>query len=196
MAISKKFFLDKILLIAILCFFPSYSFALIPSDFDCGRDLNLDGLVNACPSPDEDNDGYADNVDCDPLNAAVFPGISLQGSGPGTFKTCQSDGTFTPSAPISTYTCHSGSGSTYWVSFDQTDCTGTGTYASPKDPRCFFDSTKLGYHSPISGDCIVHKGGTYGYFFGTTPNKHMAYLSLKSGTFSNPITITSEPGIS
>lgn len=170
------------------------------ADIGCGRDTDRSGAVDvACSLVDADFDGYnsvADGgTDCDDTNWTIYPGIVTDsGCGANEYRTCQAGGTYTACAATSGYTCHSGSGATYWVDEAQTDCTGTGTYASPEDYRCWFNTAMTGYHAPVAGDCIVFQAGTYTASWSSSPVRQI-YVSTISGTAANPIRLRGEPGL-
>lgn len=169
------------------------------ADLHCGRDTDQNGSVDtACPSPDADFDGEkavaSGGYDCDDTDWSMTVGVSTQGADNTKYKTCQANGSFTGGSDLlSAYTCHTGSGHTYWVDDAETDCTGAGTYADPEDYRCWFSTGMSGYHAPAAGDCIVLQAGTYSAKWGSTPEK-MFYVNGIAGTSSNPIRLRVEPG--
>lgn len=182
----------KRLLLFLLLFLPTLAYG---TDLHCGRDTDRSGTAsNPCAGQDADFDGYpsvADGgTDCDDANWAIYPGVSTEGSATDTFKTCQSDGTYTSSAALSGYTCHTGSGHTYWIDDAETDCSGDGSYSDPEDYRCWFNTGMSGYHAPVAGDCLVFLGGTYTAIWGTTK---MIY-SQASGNSTHKIHLEAAPG--
>lgn len=183
----------KRLLLFLFLFLPSLAHS---ADLHCGRDTDRSGTAsNPCSGADADFDGYASvadgGTDCDDTNWAIYPGVSTEGSSTDTFKTCQSSGSFTSSAALSGYTCHTGSGSTKWVSPSASGCSHAATFADPKNIYCFFQTSGLsGYTAPSAGDCIVSLGGTLNTAWGTT---NMLY-SQTSGTSANKIHFEVAPG--
>lgn len=169
-----------------------------PTPWPCGVDLDHDGDVDqACPSGDVDGDGYTSSgseKDCDDTKRYVYPGITtIEGCSAGQYKTCQSDGTFTACANISSYDPATGSGNTYWVDDAETDCSGAGTYADPEDYRCHLNSGMSGYVGLVAGDHVIFKCGTYNTTWSSGPAR-MLYLFNKDGTSSDQIVFENEPG--
>lgn len=169
----------------------------------CGNGIDDDstGGDALCPAPDQDRDGYVTDgvgpysgIDCDDEDRFIWPGVSTgDGCAAGQYHTCQTSGSYTSCTPLSSFTCHSGSGSTYWIEATETTCTGAGTYADPWALKCFSDTGASGYHAPVAGDCYVLRGGTYTQTWGSSPEK-MIYVYDKDGTSTDRITIRGAPG--
>lgn len=165
------------------------------TDLHCGRDTDRSGTAsNPCAGPDADFDGYASvadgGTDCDDTNWAIYPGVSTEGSSNNTFKTCQSDGSYTASAALSGYSCKTNSGSNYWVDPAASGCSHAATFADPKNIYCYFDTGMSGYTAPSGDDCIISLGGTLSSAWGTTK---MLY-SQTSGTSGHKIHFEVAPG--
>ena len=170
----------------------------------CGDGVDNDAVGGdlACSAPDQDRDGYYSDgtgynpgTDCDDTNRFNYPGIpTSSGCSVGQYRTCQSNGSYTGCANVSGFTCHSGSGQTYWVSSTGTTGGGGGGFASPWDWRCFSNSSLTCYKAPVPGDCFVFKAGVYTSSWGTSPNVKHVFISNKDGTVSNPITMMAAPG--
>jgi hypothetical protein len=179
---------------------PTPAFAALGEICGDGIDNDASGGDLACPAPDADRDGYYTNglgentgTDCDDSNRWIYPGISTSsGCSAGNYRTCQSDGTYTSCSALSGFTCHSGSGATYFIDDDETTCTGDGSYNDEEDWRCFSDTGMSGYHAPVAGDCFVLKAGTYSSTWSSS-TRHI-YVSNMDGTSSNPIRIMALPG--
>lgn len=135
--------------------------------------------------------------DPDDRNAHIRPGTyTTVGCPAGQFRTGLKTGSFTACAALSTFTCHFGSGQTYFVDDAETDCSGTGAYADPRNYLCFSNSALSGYHSPVSGDCFAHFRGAYS---GTwTPDagvtRRQIFILDKDGTPAAPIRLLPVPG--
>lgn len=160
-----------------------------PTPWPCGADLDLDSDVDvACPAGDVDGDGYT-TTDCDDTNRYMYPGITTTaGCSAGQYKQCTGP-SYTACANISTYD-PGGADDAFWVSADETDCSGAGTYADPEDYRCHFNTGMSGYTAPTSGDYIILKcsGGDYTAKWGAAPER-MFYLNNING-----VHIVNEPG--
>ena len=172
------------------------------ADTYCGVDTDRSGTIDFwCPAPDADRDAYFTDglgpnagTDCNDFDAMVYPGIITGVDCPaGQFHTCQSDGTYTACAALSTFTCHTGSGATYWIDSAETTCAGTGAFADPIALNCISDTGMGGYHAPVAGDCFVLRGGTYDDTWGSSPVK-MIYVANKDGNSTNKITFRGAPG--
>lgn len=195
--------LGCLLLTLLLWLCPYVAFA---ADVFCGVDTDQSGTAsNPCPEPDKDHDGYPSSsaytgpygtdVDCDDTDYFMHTGVSTtSGCAGGEYKTCQADGTFTACATTSAFTCHTGSGHTYWVDDAETDCTGAGTYADPENWFCWFDTAMTGYHAVAAGDCIVFQAGTYSGTWSDGGTARQMYFANKDGLLATPITFREEPG--
>lgn len=190
----------KILFLVILVLiFVAPAITAVAADLHCGRDTDRNGSVdNYCAGKDQDFDGYdsvADGgTDCDDTDWKVYPGMATgTGCSAGQAKMCQSSGSFTSCAAISSAHCPTGTLAVYFVDDAETDCTGTGTsYADPENYLCWFDTGKSGYHALTAGDCVIMLAGTYSDSWSSAPIKQI-YSSI-DGTSSNPITIMAAPG--
>ncbi len=156
------------------------------------------GCDKECPGSDKDNDGYDDSVDCGPTDKKMFAGmISDSGCGANTFKTCQSDGTFTSCGNL-----HSGSGATYLIDPSTGNDANVGSIASPWATYGPLDNTALaGYHALVAGDVVLIKTNgsityTYDVDAGAPVNLEGFRIRLKDGTLANPIKIFAYPGYS
>ena len=168
----------------------------------CGDQIDNDGASGdlPCPDPDKDRDGYWTDglgpntgTDCDDTQRYDYPGISSQGAcDSGEFRTCQSDGTYTSCAAMSTFSCSSGSGSTYFIDDDETDCAGTGAWDDEENWFCFSNTGMANYHAPVAGDCYVFFSGTYSSSWSS--GTRQIYVNNKDGTSSNKIKIIAAPG--
>lgn len=168
----------------------------------CGDGRDNDGVDGdlPCPAPDADRDGYVtegagpnDGFDCDDTSRWIYPGITTsEGCSGGQVHTCQTDGTYSSCISLSSFTCHSGSGSTYWVDDAETDCSGTGSYADPENWLCWSNTGMTGYHAPVAGDCIVFRQGEYTGSWSSGTKQF--YLYQENGTLANPITARAAPG--
>lgn len=129
-------------------------------------------------------------TDPDDQNRYIRPGVPTSvGCSAGNYRTGQKDGTFTGCAAVSGFTCHSGSGSTYFFDDAETDCSGTGAYADPENYLCASDTGMSGYHAPTAGDCFVLRAGTYDDFW-----SDLQMHVVPDGTALNPIQIVVLPG--
>lgn len=181
------------------------------ADVFCGVDTDFSNATshtssNPCPEPDKDHDGWASTEqvgvlgqgkDCDDTDSWVHPGglEDTEGCSAGEYRTCAASGTFSACAAITSFTCHTGGGHTYWVDDGETDCAGAGTtYGDPEHWRCWFDTTMTGYHAPAAGDCIVFQAGSYSGTWSDSGTTRQIYLNNKDGTATNPIIIRAEPG--
>lgn len=177
----------------------------IAADVFCGVDTDQSGTAsNACPAPDADGDGYPSSsayngpygaglVDCDDTDSFLYPGIeTTSGCSAGQYRTCGNDGTYSACADISTFTCHTGSGATYWFAHDAADCTSY-TYNSPANWLCFSNTGATNYHAPVAGDCFVFKGGSYTGSW--SAGARQIYVSNKDGTAQNRIVMRMAPGV-
>ena len=161
-----------------------FSSQALAADLHCGSDTDRSGAVDlACPGPDVDWDGansVADGgTDCDDANSACYDGIACKGSDATHFKLCTA-GTFGGDTAFSSYTCKTGSGNDYFVDPGQTTCAGAGTFASPKDYRCYFNTGMSGYVALAPDDCVILKAGTYTNKWGSAPEK--MFQSQVAGT--------------
>ncbi len=173
----------------------------LAADTYCGVDTDRSGTIDFwCPFPDKDADAYYSDgtgprvgIDCDDEDANIWPGvITGKGCTSGQFHTCQADGTYTSCAALSTFTAHSGSGHTYWIS-PTGSTSSAGTYAAPWRLDCFSNSGLACYHSPVPGDAFVLRGGTYSQVWSSTPQKMIAFYD-KDGTALDRITLRGAPG--
>lgn len=188
-----------------LFFFLLFAAPVLAADFHCGADTDGNGSVdNACPGLDQDRDGYTSdgslgtagttNTDCDDTNHYIYPGISTTvGATATNYRTCQTNGTYTSNTALSSFTCHTGSGSTYFIDDDETDCAGTGAYADEEHWHCMSNTGASGYHAATAGDCYVFKAGTYNDTWGSSPAKHI-FLNNRDGTSGDNITFRVLPG--
>lgn len=190
-----NFLIWWILLPAFIFLFPSSSFAAVGEICGDGIDNDSSGGDAACTTTDPDRDGYT-TTDCDNTNRYIYPGISITaGCSAGQFRTCQSDGTYTACANLSTFTCKSGSGSDYWLDVGTATCSASNSYASPSSYLCFSDTGMTNYHAPVAGDCFIFKTvGTYSTTWSGSTKQ--IYVSNKDGTSSDHIKIAVLPGTS
>lgn len=175
----------------------------------CGDGVDNDAVGGdaACAEPDKDRDAYGSSasytgpngaaVDCDDTNRAVYPaeGGKYVNVGAGTYKVCQTDGTYGGTLNLSAFSCSTGSGSTYWFATTGSNAN-SGTFASPwLDYRCISDGSGLGcYHTPVAGDCFVFRAGSYNASYSDSGTTRQFYFNTHSGTAANPITIMAAPG--
>lgn len=168
-----------------------------------GVDNDSSGGDLSCPAPDADRDGYYSDgagpnsgTDCDDSNRYVYTGIEVtSGCSAGQYKTCQSSGSYTSCSNISAFTCHSGSGATYWFDDASGSNSNSGSYASPKQNfLAISNPSATGYHAPVAGDCFVFKAGTYNDTWNDAGTTRMLHFNNKDGTSSNHITIRNAPG--
>jgi len=172
-----------------------------------------------CLSKDHDGDGYTTDGSLrgfDPNDNDYRVGgddrpvtctVSVAGDG---WKMAYSDGTFGTCILSATtpYTCHYGTGQTYYIDFGSGSNANAGTYASPwKDTLPFTDYTQSNnsakpgtWHRPVKGDCFVIKGSSNitttftDTGNGTNPVASFQCLDNTSGILSAPITLTTYPG--
>lgn len=170
-----------------------------------GVDNDASGGDALCPAPDQDRDGYYSDgtgpnsgTDCDDTNREIYPGNGgryvATGCAANEYKTCQSNGSYSACAALSAFTCHSGSGSTYWFSTSGSN-SNSGTYASPwADYRCVSNSALGCYHAPVAGDCFVFRAGSYNASWSDAGTTRQLYINNRDGTSTDKITFMEAPG--
>lgn len=172
------------------------------ADLGCGRDTDRNGSVDTmCPTPDADSDGYTSvlggGTDCDDTKWEIYPGrYTASGCSAGFSRLCQTSGSYSSCVADASFVCHGSGGSTKFVDDSgpsTTDCsTDAGTYADPKDYRCFFNTGMTGYTALGTHDCLVFLGGTYSTKWGSAPEK-MIYTSV-TGDSTDRIRLVAMPG--
>ncbi len=185
----------------------SFAHATVGEICGDGVDNDAAGGDASCAEPDKDRDVYGSSTsytgpngtakDCDDTNRAIYPaeGGKYVNVGAGTYKVCQTDGTYSGTLNLSSFSCHSGSGQTYWFSTSGSN-SNSGTFASPwLDYRCISENSGLGcLHNPVAGDCFVFRAGTYNASYSDLGTTRMLYLNNRDGTAANPITFMAAPG--
>lgn len=160
-------------------------------------DTDRNGTVdNWLPGDDADFDGEPTATDCDDHDFQIYSGV-ITGSGcsAGYYHTCQASGVYT-SCINTTFTCHTGSGSTYYID----DATGSndnaGSFASPwKSPAAFsYAGGGAGHHNPVAGDCFVFRAGTYDETYVYNSQDWLVYIRGVNGTVSDPVIVRNYPG--
>lgn len=197
----------RFFLLVFIVLIPLTSFAIVTSDV-CGDELQGDteGSNTYCTgTKDEDRDGYCkageigctrSGTDCDDNDARIFPDQSTNATcSADQYRECQSSGSYGSCSNLSAYTCHTGSGATYWFSTSGNN-SNAGTYAAPfRDTEVISNSGHANYQDPSSGDCFVFRGGTYvAATWDDSGTTRMFYFNNKDGTVTNPINIKSAPG--
>lgn len=172
------------------------------ADKGCGRDTDRNGTTDLlCPTPDADSDGYTSvlggGTDCDDTKWEIYPGrYTASGCSAGFSRKCQTNGTYSSCVADASFVCHGTGGSTRFVDDSgpsTVDCsTNAGTYADPKDYRCFFNTGMTGYTALGTHDCLVFKGGTYNTKWSAAPEK-MIYTSV-TGDATDRIRLVAMPG--
>ena len=168
------------------------------------------GCDQLCPAPDQDNDGYSSTgaggyfsgIDCDDTNEFDYPGKTISTDGGTTYKTCQSNGTYT--APVTSATTpftDTGCIRNYYIDPSGGSNANAGTYASPwQTLEMVCDDTGArpgGAITLTAGDCIYMKGaGTYTtkYLYSGAAEIFLCRLNNKDGTAANPIRFENYPG--
>lgn len=187
----KSLFLPVLLCVGLASPYPALAYT--PGEI-CGDGVDNDssGGDVLCGDSDLDRDSYT--TDCDDTNRNIYSGISItSGCSAGNYRTCQANGTYTSCSALSGFTCHSGSGSTYWIDDSVSTCASSNAYATPSDWRCFSDTGMANYHAPVAGDCFVFKTtGTYNSTWSSGAN-HI-FVNNKDGTSSDHIKLMAAPG--
>ena len=168
-----------------------------------GIDHTCSGSTRPCPGGDADMDGFADNIDCDPHDKFIYPGIfsaCTAACGQGT-RRCNEDGTF--SSCSCTPLCEAtGTGKCYYISALTGSDSNVGSFQSPWKsyaPITSYDSDskKPAHWTALRpGDVVYFMSGLYT----TTSSYYGAARGLilygVSGSSSAPITLKAYPGAS
>lgn len=158
------------------------------------------GCDELCAAPDQDADGYATSgytgpnsgVDCDDTRRDIYPGISTDvGCSAGSWRTCQSDGTFT-SCSSSDWCPSACTAGCKYINRATGNNSNAGTKASPWHNHTKFTYNGGGY-TPSAGECFVFFDGTYSET--TTYNSYdYGWLWNVDGDASNHIGVYNYPG--
>lgn len=188
-----------------LLFFIALCFAATTAkaaDTGCGRDTDRNGSVDLlCTTPDADTDGYTSvtggGTDCDDTKWEIYPGrYTASGCSAGFSRLCQTTGVYSSCVADASFVCHGTGGATKFVDDSgpsTTNCAlDAGTYADPKDYRCFFNTGMTGYAALGTHDCLVFEGGTYNTKWSSAPEK-MIYTSI-TGDATDRIRLVAMPG--
>lgn len=167
-----------------------------------GVDNDSSGGDALCATPDQDRDGYYSDgtgpnsgTDCNDLDGSQFPGsYSTSGCGSLQYKTCQSDGTYTACASLSSFTAKSCTGNDYWVSPSGSTLAGCGSFANPCNYLCFSNGSLGCYHSLVPGDAIIRRGGNYVSTYNDGGTTRMFFVNNRDGTALCPISDVGAPG--
>lgn len=181
------------------------------ADFGCGVDTDRSGgaPTTSCPAPDADHDGYpttgytgpwGSGIDCDDGDFFLHPGETTTGGCTATnYRTCNSDGSFSACSAIASFSCKTGTGVDIWVDPAGVTTAGCGANGSPCAYTCIGNTGLACSKSLAAGDCVIFKHGTYSgssytsLVTGTQPAQ--IEINAKTGTVTNPIVLTGEPGV-
>jgi len=139
------------------------------------------GCDKLCDAPDRDGDGYYSTgggpnagIDCDDMRRDIYPGVTTSTDGGSTWKTCQSNGTYT--SPSSSDFKPPGCGTTYYLDPVNGSNSNAGTsvataWQTPAKLVSYYEAgdRPAGWHQPASSECVGLMGGThsFGYMHGT-----------------------------
>ena len=192
--------IKRLALLAILCL--QFANTALAADTGCGKDTDRNGSVDTlCATPDADTDGYSSvlggGTDCDDTDWEIYPGrYTATGCSAGFSRLCQTSGSYSSCVADASFTCHAAGGATKFVDDSgpsTTNCAlDAGTYADPKDYRCFFNTGMTGYAALGANDCLVFLGGTYSTTWSSAPEK-MIYTSI-TGDGTNRARLVGMPG--
>lgn len=173
----------------------------------CGDGIDNDGTGGdlARPGLDGDDDGYDSagtgryaGIDCDNSNRYIRPGtLTSFGCSAGSFRKCQTDGTYTSCTALSssTYANFPGCSALFFIDAPGNTSSGAGSYATPMDWRCFSNSSLACYHAPVAGDCFAMlSSAPYTSSWSDGTNNHHIYVFNKDGTITNHVQLFAAPG--
>lgn len=160
-----------------------------------GCDLLCDGL-------DKDRDGYFSDgsgplgsTDCDDTDRDIYPGVATSDDGGTTWKTCQSNGSYT--SPSSSDWCPAGCTSCKYIDKTSGSNSNNGnTVATAWQNQLKFatyTSPPGGTHTPVAGQCFVFRNGTYNDTYTYNSNTVGLYWSV-DGTNTDHIKLLVYPG--
>ncbi len=166
----------------------------------CGSGIDEDGVGGdaPCPGGDSDLDGYPDDVDCEPFNKFIYPGISttcnINGGSDNGWKTCQGDGTFTACVNSATQPLCEAQGSGHCYYFDPVngDNANDGSYQHPWKDYIKINSDNPNRYFAIPGDVIYFMGGTYESTYNSKPNN--LDIAFMGNLDDHPIVFKNYPG--